>query len=238
MPVRTGPAGAFEGRVGPAKVAHAAGCRGAAAGCHSSALGSSHGGGAPLVPGVGKTELAKVLSEHYYGSHDALLRLDMSEYMERHSVSKLVGAPPGVAGRGGAAKGRMLRMACSSSAGGGLSVPPGYCGLVSVRPGYVGFGDGGKLTEAIRRRPFSVVLFDEIEKAHPDVFSMLLQVGRSPAASARELPTWGLAQAAEDCVTLPPVTCALRPAAPSACRSWRTAGSRTRRAAPCPSSTP
>ncbi|GLI63797.1 hypothetical protein VaNZ11_006882 [Volvox africanus] len=86
--------------------------------------------------GVGKTELAKVLAEQYYGSHDALLRLDMSEYMERHSVSKLVGAPPG----------------------------------------YVGFGDGGKLTEAIRRRPFSVVLFDEIEKAHPDVFAMLLQI--------------------------------------------------------------
>ncbi|KAG2449289.1 hypothetical protein HYH02_005446 [Chlamydomonas schloesseri] len=86
--------------------------------------------------GVGKTELAKVLSEQYYGSRDALLRLDMSEYMERHSVSKLVGAPPG----------------------------------------YVGFGDGGKLTEAIRRRPFSVVLFDEIEKAHPDVFSILLQI--------------------------------------------------------------
>ncbi|PNW78134.1 hypothetical protein CHLRE_10g465550v5 [Chlamydomonas reinhardtii] len=86
--------------------------------------------------GVGKTELAKVLSEQYYGSREALLRLDMSEYMERHSVSKLVGAPPG----------------------------------------YVGFGDGGKLTEAIRRRPFSVVLFDEIEKAHPDVFSILLQI--------------------------------------------------------------
>ncbi|GIL61397.1 hypothetical protein Vafri_15861 [Volvox africanus] len=86
--------------------------------------------------GVGKTELAKVLAEQYYGSRDALLRLDMSEYMERHSVSKLVGAPPG----------------------------------------YVGFGDGGKLTEAIRRRPFSVVLFDEIEKAHPDVFAMLLQI--------------------------------------------------------------
>ncbi|EFJ49084.1 ClpD chaperone, Hsp100 family [Volvox carteri f. nagariensis] len=86
--------------------------------------------------GVGKTELAKVLSEQYYGSRDALLRLDMSEYMERHSVSKLVGAPPG----------------------------------------YVGFGEGGKLTEAIRRRPFSVVLFDEIEKAHPDVFAVLLQI--------------------------------------------------------------
>ncbi|GLC72569.1 hypothetical protein PLESTF_001265700 [Pleodorina starrii] len=86
--------------------------------------------------GVGKTELAKVLADQYYGSRDSLLRLDMSEYMERHSVSKLVGAPPG----------------------------------------YVGFGDGGKLTEAIRRRPFSVVLFDEIEKAHPDVFALLLQI--------------------------------------------------------------
>ncbi|KAG2487970.1 hypothetical protein HYH03_013410 [Edaphochlamys debaryana] len=86
--------------------------------------------------GVGKTELAKVLAEQYYGSRDALVRLDMSEYMERHSVSKMVGAPPG----------------------------------------YVGFGEGGKLTEAVRRRPFSVVLFDEVEKAHPDVFAILLQI--------------------------------------------------------------
>lgn len=86
--------------------------------------------------GVGKTELTKVLAAHHFGSEAALVRLDMSEYMERHSVSKLIGAPPG----------------------------------------YVGFGDGGKLTEAVRRRPFSVVLFDEVEKAHPDVFNVLLQV--------------------------------------------------------------
>ncbi|KXZ46077.1 hypothetical protein GPECTOR_47g352 [Gonium pectorale] len=86
--------------------------------------------------GVGKTELAKVLAEQYYGSRDSLLRLDMSEYMERHSASKLIGAPPG----------------------------------------YVGFGEGGKLTEAVRRRPHCVVLFDEVEKAHPDVFQLLLQI--------------------------------------------------------------
>lgn len=86
--------------------------------------------------GVGKTELTKVLAEQYFGTQDAIIRLDMSEYMERHSVSKLIGAPPG----------------------------------------YVGYGEGGKLTEAVRRRPCSIVLFDEIEKAHPDVFSILLQI--------------------------------------------------------------
>lgn len=86
--------------------------------------------------GVGKTELAKALAHHYFGSKDAMIRLDMSEYMERHSVSKLIGAPPG----------------------------------------YVGYGEGGKLTEAVRRRPCSIVLFDEIEKAHPDVFTILLQI--------------------------------------------------------------
>lgn len=86
--------------------------------------------------GVGKTELTKVLAEHHFGSSSSLIRLDMSEYMERHSVAKLIGAPPG----------------------------------------YVGFGEGGKLTEAVRRRPFSLVLFDEVEKAHPDVFNTLLQV--------------------------------------------------------------
>ncbi|KAF6252630.1 ClpD chaperone, Hsp100 family [Scenedesmus sp. NREL 46B-D3] len=86
--------------------------------------------------GVGKTELSKVLAEQYFGTQDAIIRLDMSEYMERHSVSKLIGAPPG----------------------------------------YVGYGEGGKLTEAVRRRPCSIVLFDEIEKAHPDVFSILLQI--------------------------------------------------------------
>ncbi|GBF97872.1 hypothetical protein Rsub_10227, partial [Raphidocelis subcapitata] len=86
--------------------------------------------------GVGKTELVKALADHYYGSQDAVIRLDMSEYMERHTVSKLIGAPPG----------------------------------------YVGYGEGGKLTEAVRRRPCAIVLFDEIEKAHPDVFNVLLQI--------------------------------------------------------------
>ncbi|WCJ36385.1 ATP-dependent Clp protease ATP-binding subunit ClpC [Euphorbia peplus] len=86
--------------------------------------------------GVGKTELAKSLAACYFGSESAMLRLDMSEYMERHSVSKLIGAPPG----------------------------------------YVGYGEGGTLTEAIRRRPFTLLLLDEIEKAHPDVFNILLQL--------------------------------------------------------------
>ena len=86
--------------------------------------------------GVGKTELAKALAEALFDTEDALLRIDMSEYMERHTVSRLVGAPPG----------------------------------------YVGFEEGGQLTEAVRRRPWSVVLFDEIEKAHPDVFHILLQI--------------------------------------------------------------
>ncbi len=86
--------------------------------------------------GVGKTELAKALASFLFGSEDALVRFDMSEFMERHEVSKLIGAPPG----------------------------------------YVGYEEGGKLTERIRRRPYSVVLLDEIEKAHPDVFNILLQV--------------------------------------------------------------
>lgn len=86
--------------------------------------------------GVGKTELTKALAASYFGSEDAMLRLDMSEYMERHSVSKLIGSPPG----------------------------------------YVGFEEGGMLTEAIRKRPFTVLLLDEIEKAHPDVFNILLQL--------------------------------------------------------------
>ncbi|MDM8520398.1 ATP-dependent Clp protease ATP-binding subunit [Anaerolineales bacterium HSG6] len=86
--------------------------------------------------GVGKTELAKSLAEFMFGSEDALIKLDMSEFMERHSVSRLVGSPPG----------------------------------------YVGFEDGGQLTEAVRRRPYCVVLFDEIEKAHPEAFNMLLQI--------------------------------------------------------------
>ncbi|CAN1317829.1 Chaperone protein ClpD, chloroplastic [Linum perenne] len=86
--------------------------------------------------GVGKTELTKALAACYFGTESAMIRLDMSEYMERHSVSKLIGAPPG----------------------------------------YVGYGEGGTLTEAIRRRPFTLVLLDEVEKAHPDVFNILLQV--------------------------------------------------------------
>ncbi|MDG2614831.1 ATP-dependent chaperone ClpB [Thermoleptolyngbya sichuanensis XZ-Cy5] len=86
--------------------------------------------------GVGKTELARALAECMFDSEDALVRLDMSEYMEKHSVSRLVGAPPG----------------------------------------YVGYEEGGQMTEAIRRRPYSVVLLDEVEKAHPDVFNILLQV--------------------------------------------------------------
>ncbi len=86
--------------------------------------------------GVGKTELTKALAAYFFGSEDAMIRLDMSEYMERHTVSKLVGSPPG----------------------------------------YVGYNEGGQLTEAVRRRPYTVVLFDEIEKAHPDVFNMMLQI--------------------------------------------------------------
>lgn len=86
--------------------------------------------------GVGKTELAKTLAEALFDSEDNIVRLDMSEYMEKHSVSRMIGAPPG----------------------------------------YVGFDDGGQLTEAVRRKPYSVVLFDEIEKAHPDVFNVLLQI--------------------------------------------------------------
>jgi ATP-dependent Clp protease ATP-binding subunit ClpC len=86
--------------------------------------------------GVGKTELARALAEFLFGDENALIRVDMSEYMEKFSVSRLLGAPPG----------------------------------------YVGYEEGGYLTEKVRRRPYSVVLFDEIEKAHPDVFNMLLQV--------------------------------------------------------------
>mmetsp|Transcript_13777 Transcript_13777/g.34700 ORF Transcript_13777/g.34700 Transcript_13777/m.34700 type:complete len:800 (+) Transcript_13777:403-2802(+) len=86
--------------------------------------------------GVGKSELAKALASYYFGSEEAMVRLDMSEFMERHTVSKLIGSPPG----------------------------------------YVGYNEGGQLTEAVRRRPYTVVLFDEIEKAHPDVFNMMLQI--------------------------------------------------------------
>ena len=86
--------------------------------------------------GVGKTELSKAISESLFGDENAMIRVDMSEYMEPHSISKLIGSPPG----------------------------------------YVGFDEGGQLTEKIRRKPYSVILFDEIEKAHPDVMNMLLQI--------------------------------------------------------------
>ena len=86
--------------------------------------------------GVGKTELTKALASYFFGSEESMVRLDMSEYMERHTVSKLIGSPPG----------------------------------------YVGYNEGGQLTEAVRRRPYTVVLFDEIEKGHPDVFNLLLQI--------------------------------------------------------------
>src|SRR5204863_4294313 len=86
--------------------------------------------------GVGKTELTKALAEFLFDDESAITRMDMSEYMEKHSVSRLIGAPPG----------------------------------------YVGYDEGGALTESIRRRPYQVILFDEVEKAHPDVFNVLLQV--------------------------------------------------------------
>ena len=86
--------------------------------------------------GVGKTLLARALAEFLFDDEEAMTRIDMSEYMEKHSVSRLVGAPPG----------------------------------------YVGYDEGGQLTEAVRRRPYQVILFDEIEKAHPDVFNILLQI--------------------------------------------------------------
>lgn len=98
--------------------------------------------------GVGKTELAKALAAYFFGSEDAMIRLDMSEFMESHTVSKLIGSPPG----------------------------------------YVGYDEGGQLTEAVRRKPYSVLLFDEIEKAHPDVFNTLLQLlddGRLTDAQGR-----------------------------------------------------
>ena len=98
--------------------------------------------------GVGKTELSKALAEALFGNEDAMIRVDMSEYMEGHSVSKMIGSPPG----------------------------------------YVGFDEGGGLTEKIRRKPYSVLLFDEIEKAHPDVMNLLLQIledGRLTDATGR-----------------------------------------------------
>jgi ATP-dependent Clp protease ATP-binding subunit ClpC len=100
--------------------------------------------------GVGKTELAKTLAEFLFGDEDSLIHLDMSEYMEKHTVSRLIGSPPG----------------------------------------YVGYEEGGQLTEAVRRRPFSVVLFDEVEKAHPDVFNALLQIledGRLTDAQGKQV---------------------------------------------------
>ena len=101
---------------------------------------------------MGKSELCKALAAYYFGSEEAMVRLDMSEFMERHTVSKLIGSPPG----------------------------------------YVGYNEGGQLTEAVRRRPYTVVLFDEIEKAHPDVFNMMLQVRAAahPVASKRRGPSW------------------------------------------------
>ena len=86
--------------------------------------------------GVGKTELSKALAEVMFGDENAMIRVDMSEYMEKHNVSRMIGSPPG----------------------------------------YVGFEDGGQLTEKVRRKPYSVILFDEIEKAHPDVFNIMLQI--------------------------------------------------------------
>ena len=98
--------------------------------------------------GVGKTELARTLAEFLFGDEEAMVRIDMSEYMEKHAVSRLVGSPPG----------------------------------------YVGYDEGGQLTEAVRRKPYSVLLLDEIEKAHPDVFNILLQIledGRLTDAQGR-----------------------------------------------------
>uniref|UniRef100_UPI0030036340 Clp protease ATP binding subunit n=1 Tax=Anunuuluaehu liula TaxID=3049639 RepID=UPI0030036340 len=98
--------------------------------------------------GVGKTELTKALASYFFGAQEAMVRLDMSEYMERHTVSKLIGSPPG----------------------------------------YVGYSEGGYLTEAVRKRPYTVILFDEIEKAHPDIFNLLLQIledGRLTDAKGR-----------------------------------------------------
>ena len=100
--------------------------------------------------GVGKTELVKAIAASFFGSEAAMIRLDMSEYMERHTVAKLIGSPPG----------------------------------------YVGYSEGGQLTEAVRRKPYTVVLFDEIEKAHPDVFNLLLQIledGRLTDAKGRTI---------------------------------------------------
>ena len=104
--------------------------------------------------GVGKTELTKALAEYLFDDENALIRIDMSEYMEKHSVARLIGAPPG----------------------------------------YVGYEEGGALTEAVRRRPYQVVLFDEIEKAHPDVFNVLLAGARRRPAHGRAGPHGRLPQ--------------------------------------------
>src|ERR1051326_6397777 len=100
--------------------------------------------------GVGKTELARTLAEFLFGDEESMVRIDMSEYMEKHAVSRLVGSPPG----------------------------------------YIGYDEGGQLTEAVRRKPYSVLLLDEIEKAHPDVFNILLQIledGRLTDAQGRRV---------------------------------------------------
>ena len=140
---RAGAADPARGRAGPAGDRAArrrsrrwpTRCAGAAPGCRTPtappARSSSSG-----PPGVGKTETARALAEFLFDDERAMVRLDMSEYMEKHSVARMIGAPPG----------------------------------------YVGYEEGGQLTEAVRRRPYSVVLFDEIEKAHPDVFNVLLQI--------------------------------------------------------------
>src|SRR4028118_64180 len=118
--------------------------------------------------GVGKTELSKTLAEFLFGDEDSLILLDMSEFMEKHTVSRLVGSPPGYAG--------------SREGGGSLPDMSGFVEkptvprLVGSPPGYVGYEEGGQLTEKVRRKPFSVVLFDEVEKAHPDIFNSLLQI--------------------------------------------------------------
>ncbi len=104
--------------------------------------------------GVGKTELAKALAEFMFGSEDALIKIDMSEFMERHNVSRLVGAPPG----------------------------------------YVGFDEGGQLTEAVRRKSYAVVLLDEVEKAHPEVFNILLQILEDGHLTGRQGPPGRLPQ--------------------------------------------
>ena len=104
--------------------------------------------------GVGKTELARALAEFLFDDEKLMIRIDMSEYMEKHSVSRLIGAPPG----------------------------------------YVGYEEGGQLTEQVRRHPYSVVLFDEIEKAHPDVFNVLLQILEDGRLDRRQRPHRGFPQ--------------------------------------------